>query len=507
MSDGREAMARPGPRWAANGERVFLAELESVPVARLAGLCAELCANGCRVAALTQLPAADGLPRSGLLVVLADDHRSRVGLAFSALDGARAYPALSAMLPQAQAFERELFEQTGIRPEGHPWLKPLRVHAEFEPGEAGAPRHPFFTVAGPGVHEVGVGPVHAGIIEPGHFRFQCSGEEVLHLEIQLGYQHRGAEALMRSATPARRAVVAESIAGDTAVGHALAHAQLCEALSQVEPPLAAQAIRGIALELERIANHVGDLGALCQDVGFLPGAAWLGRLRGDFLNLLLEISGNRFGRGLVVPGGVAFGVIARREGMLRSIDAAERDLRSIGGAVFDNTSVVARFEHTGTLTHEDAEAIGVVGPVARASECDRDARRDHPAGIYRFAHIPVSITGTGDVMGRALVRWLEAQRSIAFVREQLAELNEGDLRAPVPPFAPNAIAVALVEAWRGEIVHLAVTGRDGALRSYTVVDPSFHNWFGLAIAMRGNQISDFPLCNKSFNLSYAGHDL
>jgi Ni,Fe-hydrogenase III large subunit len=496
-----------------NGEAVPRADLAPVPVTQLAERCEELCASGCRVAALAMIPGADtSSPDPGdLLVVLADDQRSRLGLVLGAREGARAYPALTARLPQAQAFERELFEQTGIHPDGHPWLKPLRAHAATEarrhPELAAAP-HPFFTVSGHGVHEVAVGPVHAGIIEPGHFRFQCSGEEVLHLEIQLGYQHRGAESLMLGARPARRVVVAESIAGDTAIGHALAHARVCEALAGTGPPLAAQSVRGIALELERVANHVGDLGALGQDIGFLPGAAWFGRLRGEFLNLLMEISGNRYGRGLIVPGGVTYAITAaHRATILGRLEAAERDFRNITDYVFGDTSVAARFEHTGTLSHELAESLGVVGPVARASGCDRDVRRDHPAGIDRFTHIPVAVTESGDVLARALIRSLEAQRSMAFVREQLAELSDGVVRTEPSPAAPNAVTVALVEGWRGEIVHLAVTDGAGAFVAYKVVDPSFHNWLALAIAMRGNQISDFPLCNKSFNLSYAGHDL
>jgi len=423
----------------------------------------------------------------------------------------RSYPALSTELPQAQAFERELFEDQGIHPVGHPWLKPLRRHADLEArseyGGAGAP-HSFFRVEGPGIHEVAVGPVHAGIIEPGHFRFQCRGETVIHLEIQLGYQHRGAEALLQRSSPGRRLVVAESIAGDTSVGHALAHSMVIEALAHTEVPLYAQAVRGIALELERLSNHVGDLGGLCNDIGYLPGASWFGRLRGEFLNLLMELSGNRLGRGLVIPGGIRFGLSAeQRKDFLARLARAERDLRDTAQVTFNSPTVGSRFEQTGVATREVAEALGLVGPVARASGCDRDVRRDHPFGIFRFAHIPVALVDSGDVMARALVRWLEAQRSNTFVREQLNELPQESLSVAVPGLAPESLTVSMVEGWRGEIVHLTVTSADGQLASYKIVDPSFHNWFGLSIAMRGNQISDFPLCNKSFNLSYAGHDL
>jgi Ni,Fe-hydrogenase III large subunit len=486
-----------------NGLAILLADVPEVLPTAFQSACVDLCSRGGRLAALLALPSESGESRERreILAVLADDIRGSLGFLRTRIPDSRRYPALSSELPQAHAFERELFEEHAIHPEGHPWLKPVRRHSDQDP-------YPFFRVEGPGLHEVAVGPVHAGVIEPGHFRFQCHGETVLHLEIQLGYQHRGAEALFLRSSPARRLVIAESIAGDTAVGHALAYCSTLEALASVEAPLYGQAVRGIALELERVSNHVGDLGALCGDIGYLPGASWFGRLRGEFLNLLMELSGNRFGRSLVRPGGVRFGINAgQRKDFLARLARAERDLKEIAELTFDAPTVCSRFEHTGVITREDAQALGVVGPVARASACDRDARRDHPSGVFRFAHIPVALAESGDVMARALVRWLETQRSLTFLREQIAELAGGALSADSPALRPRSLAVSLVEGWRGEIVHVAVTGADGQLAGYKIVDPSFHNWLGLAVALRGNEISDFPLCNKSFNLSYAGHDL
>lgn len=501
------------PLWTKNSLAVARADVPDVPVGDFRKSCIEICSQGGRLAALCPLPEESRDPKDTpqILAVLADDARGSVGLLTARVPNSRCYPALSTELPQAQAFERELLEDHGIHPDGHPWLKPLRRHSDLEPRFAddgvGAP-HPFFRVEGPGIHEVAVGPVHAGIIEPGHFRFQCSGETVHHLEIQLGYQHRGAETLLLKSSPARRLAVAESIAGDTAVGHALAYCAAVEALAGVELPLYAQALRGIALELERLSNHVGDLGALCNDIGYLPGASWFGRLRGEFLNLLMELSGNRFGRGLVIPGGIRFGLSAeQRKDFLARLARAERDLRGTAQVTFNSPTVGSRFEQTGVVTHQVAEQLGLVGPVARASACDRDARRDHPFGIFRFVHIPVALAESGDVMARAQVRWLETLRSITFLREQLNELPGESLSMAVPGLAPDSLTVSMAEGWRGEIVHVAVTSADGKLAGYKIVDPSFHNWFGLSIAMRGNQISDFPLCNKSFNLSYVGHDL
>ena len=495
-------------RWTRNNVAVRREDVPVVSPDDFKKTCVEACSGGARISALWALPRTQQEGGQEILVVLADDSRGSLALLRGQLGEGLRYPALSAELPQAQAFERELYEDHGVLPEGHPWLKPLRRHPDLE--KPGSNPYEFFRVEGPGVHEVAVGPVHAGIIEPGHFRFQCHGETVLHLEIQLGYQHRGAEALLLRSSPARRLVVAESVAGDTAIGHAFAYCMALEALAKVEAPLSAQAVRAIALELERVSNHVGDLGGLCNDIGYLPGSSWFGRLRGEFLNLLLEISGNRYGRGLLRLGGVRFGISAeQRKDFLARLARAERDLKDTAELTFNAPSVGSRFEETGIVTREAALELGLVGPAARASGYDRDARRDHPFGVFRFAHIPVALVESGDVMARALVRWLEIQRSITFLKEQIAELPDakGLSTANMPALQPDSLAVSLVEGWRGEIAHVAVTAADGQLAGYKIVDPSFHNWFGLAMAMRGGQISDFPLCNKSFNLSYAGHDL
>jgi Ni,Fe-hydrogenase III large subunit len=211
---------------------------------------------------------------------------------------------------------------------------------------------------------------------------------------------------------------------------------------------------------------------------------------------------------MIRPGGVGFDVDdALARDLASRLDAAERDTASAVELLWQTPSVMARFEDTGPLSRELAEALGLVGPTARACGLLRDVRHDHPSGIFRFAHIPVSSWSTGDVFARAYVRWLEVQRSIDFVRERLRSLPPGALRSAVGALAPGHIAVALAEGWRGELCHVALTDETGRFERYKVVDPSFHNWSGLAHALRGQQISDFPLCNKSFNLSYCGHDL
>jgi Ni,Fe-hydrogenase III large subunit len=475
--------------------------------------------EGQRIASYFALDAAPerGSGATSLFAVLANDETGRLRLLRTLIRG-DGFPSITDVVPQAHLFEREIAEQYGLRPEGHPWLKPVRFHHSNRVGRdawgrrAGSPIPPgvvdFFSVAGPEIHEVAVGPVHAGVIEPGHFRFQCHGEHVFHLEIALGYQHRGVERELIGGPTKRTIHYMETAAGDTTIGHTLAYAHIVGALSGSRVTARAQALRGIALELERLANHTGDLGALAGDVAYLPTASFCGRLRGDFLNMTAELCGSRFGRGCVRPGGVGFDVDPRQIDDLRTrLLRAREELTEAVELLWDTPTVVERFENTGTITREVAEQIGLVGPAARACGILRDVRHDLPSGIYRFVHLPAMTAHHGDVNSRAFVRRLEVQQSIRFILDQLDALPEGPIRAPVDTLAPSSVAVALVEGWRGEICHVAVTDEIGRFVRYKITDPSFHNWFGLALSLRGGQISDFPLCNKSFNLSYCGHDL
>lgn len=430
------------------------------------------------------------------------------------------YPSLTAENCKFHLFEREIAEQFGIRPLHHPWLKPVRYHAnergtedvfgnDYDQDIPG--NYDYFKVEGEQIHEVAVGPVHAGIIEPGHFRFQCIGEKVLHLEIQLGYQHRGVEKLLTSFPFKRLPIVIEGIAGDTAMANSLCFSQAMESLSLChEADDTAHTLRTAAFELERLACHVGDLGAMSGDVAFNPPAAYYGRLRGEFLNLLIVLSGNRFGKGLIRPGGVSSGLSEKNAKIVvDKIREVRPEIIQVADLLFTAHTVLSRFEACGKVDRETAEKIGLVGVAGRASGINYDAREIFPTEKSgEFSSCPHS-RQRGGVYSRAWVRYEEILHSLDQVEKLIssAKLEKTNVPPPVERLAPEAFVVTLNEAWRGELSHCLLTDENGRITRYKVKDPSFHNWTGLALALRNEQISDFPLNNKSFNLSYCGVDL
>ncbi len=439
---------------------------------------------------------------------------TEVGKTFRSLTGA--------VSEKFHLFEREIAEQFGLKPDGHPWLKMVRYHKNYT-GEKDVfgnhyqddipGNYPYFTVEGESIHEVAVGPVHAGIIEPGHFRFQCAGEEVLHLEIQLGYQHRGIEKMLPDLPQKRLPIIGESIAGDTSIGHNLCLCQALEALADIPVDRGASIIRTIALELERIANHIGDLGALSGDVAFNPPAAYFGRIRGDFLNLLQVLCGNRFGKSLVRPGGVTQVIGEEQLRIIREkLTEITPEIEHVCDLLFTAHTVQARFEHTGTVTEAMAKDLGLVGFAGRACGIAYDARISFPTECYAELPGNSNHVTNGDVNSRATVRREEVMHSLKLIGLLLdkyevfmdsliaVQMRDHDLK-------PDAFVVTINEGWRGEISHCLLTDGKGKLQRYKIKDPSFHNWTGLAMSLRNQEISDFPLCNKSYNLSYCGFDL
>lgn len=429
------------------------------------------------------------------------------------------FASLTAEQPKFNFFERELAEQFGVQPEGHPWFKMIRYEKNWR-GKADAfgndyeeeipGRYPYYKVTGEEIHEVAVGPIHAGIIEPGHFRFQCIGERVLHLEISHGYQHRGVEQLMVNAVPMRRPFIAESIAGDTAMAGSLSYCQIIEALGGLSVSPEARVIRTIVQELERLACHVGDLGAMSADVAFTPPSAFFGRMRGEFLNLLLLLSGNRFGKGLIRPGGVAF---ASGKNEIDAIVAKLKELRPEIDHCIDlfltAHVVISRFEQCGLVSREAAEHLGMVGPAGRASWMPYDARVSFPTECYKDMPPCNWNAPSGDVLARTRIRAVEIDHCFDWLGKLLKKGGEEvkAVQQEAHPLAPSSFVVTVNEAWRGELSHCAITNADGEIIRYKVKDPSFHNWSGLALALRDEDISDFPINNKSFDLSYCGMDL
>lgn len=438
-----------------------------------------------------------------LFVILADDKNADIYISSAIFEqNNKSYESLTQTIPAFHIFEREFYEQFGIEPLNHPWLKPLRNNQD---------EYPFFEMNGEEVHQVAVGPIHAGIIEPGHFRFLCNGETVYHLEIMLGYQHRGVEDLILK-KPSNQ--LAESINGDSVIAYNTAYSQAIEALKGIEVSNKAQLIRKAALEMERIAIHIGDMGAIAGDIAYLMGASVFGATRTLVINTMLEICGSRFGRGLITVGGVNFDI--SDEVMTRALNTLEKvsiDVDKMAEAMLKNSTVMSRLEKTGTVSLEKAQEIGLVGMAARASGLELDSRFDFPdKWIEILGFSRKKVKATGDVNARFKLRYKEVKQSIAMVKKIFAKLQEYKAEPIIVDniqnnLIPDSMVVSIVEGWRGEIVHIVMTDLNREISRYKIKDPSFNNWYGLALAVRNNGVSDFPLCNKSFNLSYSGNDL
>jgi Ni,Fe-hydrogenase III large subunit len=421
--------------------------------------------------------------------------------------------SLTFVCPQLHIFEREIHENFGVQFEGHTWLKPVRYSYDRSDKTKIMDNYPFYSIESEELHEVGVGPIHAGVIEPGHFRFICNGEKVLHLEIQLGYQHRGIEKLfIEKSDPLQRCILSESIAGDTSVGHGLAHSQLIESLAGIEVSEALQIERCVTLEMERLAISIGDTAALCSDVAYQLGQVVCEALRTTIINATQLWCGNRFGKGLIRPGGSYYPLTENiADEIIKVLVDSGKRFCEVTDRIYSLQSVLVRFEDRGKVTRQQMLDAGAVGMAARSCAIERDTRKTHPFQYYRNYPVNPVTLPTGDVFARAMLRNLEAQESVKII-SGLIEIWRQKTKNPHKPvynykLKPDSFVISAVEGWRGEICHLAVTDHAGIIAHYKIKDPSMHNWMALALAVRNQEISDFPVCNKSFNLSYCGHDL
>lgn len=431
------------------------------------------------------------------------------------------FPSLSAELPAANWQEREIQDWFGLKAAGHPnprrvalhdnWpdIHPLRkdfplktVLPPFE-GE----RHIYRPALGEGVFQVPVGPVHAGTIEPGHFNFAVAGEPILYLQLRMFYTHKGTEKLFEKMPIPKAVFLAESISGDSSFSHGTAFCQAIEHAAQMEVPLRGLIMRTILLELERICNHVADIGAIATDVGFVVANAHASRLKEMLVSLNEKLTGNRFLRGMVCVGGVRRGWDAVQLVSLRAaLDAFAGEFQDLISLIDSSESTRDRLELTGVLLPEKAKDLGIVGLAGRASGIDLDVRRDHPYAAYGRYSFRVPVYQTGDVSHRMQVRIDEVNESLGIIRSAADESQHGEFRSAVPPIPPDRCALSAVEGWRGEIIHWIRTGPDNHLERCKIKDPSLNNWPALVEAVQGSIIADFPVINKSFNLSYSGTD-
>ncbi len=432
------------------------------------------------------------------------------------------FPSLATRWYLASRFEREIHDLFGLIPAGHPDLRRLPLHqfwpADYHPmlkdakvyqdfSDDGEP-YPFRRVEGGGVYEITVGPVHAGIIEPGHFRFSVEGETIINLESRMYFVHKGIEKLFESAALDRGLKLAERISGDSSVAHALSFCQAIESLAGATIPPRAAYLRVVLLELERLYNHIADVGAICTDTGFAVANSHALRLREDLLRLNGRLAGHRLLRGSLLPGGVSCDFGAQHIAELRdSIARIIADFKQIVEIATSNGLVLDRLHGTGTLSNQTAREMQVVGVAARASGVDEDARRDHPFAAYAALRPRIVVYREGDVWARLMVRVEEASEAARLIQSALDTLPGGSLAVRLDSLPEGEGAFGLVEGWRGPIWHWVVAGKNDTLRRVKIKDPSFANWPAVNYAILKNIVPDFPLVNKSFNLSYAGNDL
>ncbi len=436
-------------------------------------------------------------------------------------DAGEGFPSLAAELPAVNWQEREIQDWFGLRAIGHPNPRRMALHdnwPDVHPLRKDFPldrvlppfegeQHEYRPTLGEGVFQIPVGPVHAGIIEPGHFNFAVAGEPILYLQLRMFYTHKGTEKLFEHLPVDRAVYLAESISGDSAFSHGTAFCQAIERAAEMEVPLRARFMRTVLLELERVYNHIADIGAIATDVGFVVANAHAGRLRETVVALNEELTGSRLLRGMVSIGGVRRDWVRDQTAtLLDTVEVIEREFRDLVALIKSSDSTRDRLERTGFLHPTKAKALGIVGVGGRASGVDLDVRRDHPYAAYDRVSFKVPVYQEGDVFHRMQVRIDEVKESLGIIRVAVAHLPEGAHSAPLREIPPGRCALSAVEGWRGEIIHWVRTAPGNRLERCKIKDPSLNNWPALVEAVEGNIVPDFPVINKSFNLSYSGTD-
>lgn len=433
------------------------------------------------------------------------------------------FPSIVNTIHEASWYERRIKTFFGLKPLGHPSSRSIILHENWPSGifplrkdfdwqtrpEEGNTPFEFQKVEGEGVYEIPVGPVHAGIIEPGHFRFSVIGEEIVLLEPRLGYKHKGTEKLFEVLPLGQKIKLAERVSGDSSFSHSLAFCQAVESLAGVKVPVGAQYLRVIFAELERVANHLGDIGAIMLDAGFNFGGSNGARLRELMMQWLERLTGSRFLRGVNTIGGVTKNIAEdTRVELSRALEKIKKDFAEVISIAENSSSLLNRLKNTGELDEKIAKDHGVVGVAAKALGLAVDARVDFPYAAYdKCPFEPARETG-GDVYSRFFVRVKEVFSSLGIIQTALRQMPaKGAIAAEkIGPLKKDFYAVSVVEGWRGDIVYFVATDPAGEISRVSVRDPSFLNWAALGHAGKGNMVPDFPLINKSFDLSYSGYD-
>lgn len=441
---------------------------------------------------------------------------------YLSLKNTTAFPSLVSQMYEASLYEREIHSFFGLTPIGHPDLRPFILHENWpgnmfplrkdfrwdtRPEKANEP-YEFQKVEGEGIYEIPVGPVHAGIIEPGHFRFSVAGEEIVSLEPQLGYVHKGSEKLFEKLALADKVKLSESISGDTSFSHSLAFCQALETLGDVKVPERAQYLRVIYSELERLANHLNDVGFILNDTAFTFGGSNGPRMKEHVMQLCERITGHRFLRGVNTIGGVTKDLTDDlAQSLIAELDAIRKDFEEVIAITEDNETVLNRLKGTGILDKQVALDHGVVGIAARAVGLPYDARKEYPYAAYDSLTLKTAKQITGDVYARYHVRISEVYTAIDLIAQAIKKMPKGAIQSKsAVSLQKKAYTVSITEGWRGDIVYFVATDAKGEISRVGVRDASFLNWPAVPYAVAGNIVPDFPLINKSFNLSYSGFD-